>query len=201
MKMTITENDKKILSYLAAFLIVFFFVMVVFRPLLIRNEETRKELSATVIDIKNAQRKQNSLGEIKEQESQVTQKAQETLTRFYPILESQEAEKMITTLLLNHHFQIQSLTISMSEIKKDLKPYLYAEIVNADDEESELEEPEEEHMQLTSVRINCVADGTDQDCWALLEDLSEHYPAISIAGVERSSERMSLNLEIFMCNQ
>lgn len=200
MNMTITESDKKILGYLAAFLIVFFSAILIFRPLLIKNEELRKKLSVAAVEVKSAQRKQSSIEEIREQETQTLQQTKETLARFYPILESQEAEKMATTLLLNHHLQIQSLQVSMPEASENLESYFYAEEEAALDE-SEEEEEMEETLHLNTIRIYCVADGSKEDVWKLLDDLSENYPAISIAGAEWSSERITLNLEILMCNQ
>lgn len=44
MKMTVSENDKKILSYLVAFLIAILFSLIVFRPLLVKNSQDRKSV-------------------------------------------------------------------------------------------------------------------------------------------------------------
>ena len=52
MKMTITESDKKLLSYLAAFLIAMIFIMFVFRPLITKNTEVNRELSAAKVEVK-----------------------------------------------------------------------------------------------------------------------------------------------------
>ena len=100
--------------------------------------------------------------------------------------------------------------------------------------------PEEEQVQVFSLygaRVTCVAEGSEADLWALIDDLSSNYPSISIASTEwtvaeyqeqqeadrrntdsQSEEeteqetvkrepvtvktnRLTISLEIFMCNQ
>lgn len=218
MKMTVSENDKKILSYLVAFLIAILFSLIVFRPLLVKNSQLRKELSTTKVELKNAERKRTNNEDMEKQEAQMTEKAKETLARFYPMLQSQSAEQMVTTLLLNHNLQIQSVNITMPETSNELTWYQYSENAQPQEEESE-----EENMRLYAARIICVADGDSEDLWKLIDDISINYPAISIAGAEWSAtekiveetqedsenvvsktvrtDRLTLNLEIFMCNQ
>ncbi len=193
MKMTITESDKKILSYLTAFLIVILVGFFVFRPLLSKTENMRRELAAARVEVKSAERKMTQVGEIKEQETQMTEHSKETLARFYPMMPSQDVEKMVTTLMLNHNLQIQSLNISMPEIPNEPAWYLHAE--NA------VQEEEEERLPLYAARIICVAEGNDRELWQFIDDISNHYPAISIAGAEFSLEQLTLELEIYMCNQ
>ena len=45
MNMTVTESDKKLLSFLAAFLLAIAFIFFVFRPLTEKNKALEKEIS------------------------------------------------------------------------------------------------------------------------------------------------------------
>ena len=244
MKMTITESDKKLLSYLAAFLIAMIFIMFVFRPLITKNTEVNRELSAARVEVKNYDKKLSSTQEMLREEQEMTDLSESVLARFYPMMQSQAAERMVTILMLNHNLEIQNMTISMPETGNQLKWYQYAE--NAAVAGKEEEEPSEEvleNIQLYAARITCIADGSKEDMWQLIDDISTNYPAISITGVEWSvtervadtptmqlseeiqntalkeegngqsiqqavttpitvkTDRLTMNLEIFMCNQ
>ena len=127
MKMTITESDKKLLSYLAAFLIAMIFIMFVFRPLITKNTEVNRELSAAKVEVKNYDKKLSSTQEMQQEEQEMTDLSESVLARFYPMLQSQAAERMATVLMLNHNLEIRNMTISMPETGNQLKWYQYAE--------------------------------------------------------------------------
>ena len=244
MKMTITESDKKLLSYLAAFLIAMIFIMFVFRPLITKNTEVNRELSAAKVEVKNYDKKLSSTQEMQQEEQEMTDLSESVLARFYPMLQSQAAERMATVLMLNHNLEIRNMTISMPETGNQLKWYQYAEnAAVTGEEDTEPSEEVLENIQLYAARITCIADGSKEDMWELIDDISKNYPAISITGVEWSvtervadtptmqlsagildtalyeegagqdvqqavappltvkSDRLTINLEIFMCNQ
>lgn len=242
MKMTITESDKKLLSYLFAFLAAILFIMFVFRPLLTKSASVRRELSAARVEAKNYDKKLEDSDAMSREETEMTERSKTVLARFYPMLQSQDAEKMATILLLNHNLQIQSLQISMPEVSEKLKWYQYA-VHEGETQENSIEEEETENIQLYAARVTCVADGSKEDLWALVDDISANYPAISISNMEWSvteriaedgktstdalaedtqeqdgdlqedgspsrnvpqtvkTDRLTISLEIFMCNQ
>ena len=123
MKMTITESDKKLLSYLAAFLIAMIFIMFVFRPLITKNTEVNRELSAAKVEVKNYDKKLSSTQEMQQEEQEMTDLSESVLARFYPMLQSQAAERMATVLMLNHNLEIRNMVISMPETGNQLKWY------------------------------------------------------------------------------
>lgn len=242
MKMTVTESDKKLLSCLFAFLAAILFIMLVFRPLLTKSASVRRELSAARVEAKNYDKKLEDSGAMSREETEMTERSKTVLARFYPMLESQDAERMATVLMLNHNLQIQSIQISMPEVSEKLKWYQYA-VREEETQENGMEEEETENVQLYAARVTCVADGSKSDLWALVDDISANYPAISISSMEWSvteqvaesaqqpeealsedtaeegadqstgssqttdlpktvkTDRLTISLEIFMCNQ
>lgn len=241
MKMTVTESDKKLLSCLIAFLTAVLFIMFVFRPLLTKSASVRRELSAAKVEVKNYDKKLEDSDTMSREETEMAERSKTVLARFYPMLESQDAERMATVLMLNHHLQIQSLQISMPETAEKLKWYQYA-VREEETQENGMEEEEPENIQLYAARVTCVADGSKADLWELVDDLSTNYPAISISSMEWSvteqitesgkasadmhteaeedhdgtvqedgqtvnvpqtvkTDRLTISLEIFMCNQ
>lgn len=232
MKMTVTESDKKLLSYLMAFLTAIVFIMFVFRPLLTKINTVQRELSQARVETKSFDKKLQDRDAMLREESELQERSKVVLARFYPMLQSQDAEKMATILMLNHHLQIQSIQVSMQESAEKMKWYPYA--VQEEAAEDGMEEEEPENMQLYTARVSCVTDGSKEDLWALVDDLSMNYPAISISSMEWSvsetieevptnssdeedeegnemeeltvaktvkTDRLSINLEILMCNQ
>ena len=210
MKMSMTEGDKRLLSYLAAFLIAMAFIVFVFRPLITETTRARRELSSAMVEVKNYQKKMDSIQEMQSEEQEMTELSEKVLSRFYPTMQNQEAEKMVTILMTNHRLQIQNMNVSELEKGNDLEWYPYSE--NAGETTKNGEQPDEElieNIQLYSVRVTCVADGSIEDMWKLIDDVSENYPAISITGAEWSTtvseetetDRLTISFEIFMCDQ
>ncbi len=198
MNMTITESDKRLLSFLTAVLLLLLLAFLVLRPLADKNSDLKRQITAAkdqevVMDLGAA------LAEDAEKvEEETGEQLEETLKRYYQNLQSQDAEKMVTTLLLNHRMQIKNLTVTMPDTKSDLKWYQYSEKAAT---EIAGEEKIEGQTGIYAVRVLGGAEGSRADMLALLTDISENYPAISIAAVEwvENTGSLTLTLEIYMC--
>lgn len=198
MNMTITESDKRLLSFLTAVLLLLLLAFLVLRPLADKNSDLKRQITAAkdqevVMDLGAA------LAEDAEKvEEETGEQLEETLKRYYQNLQSQDAEKMVTTLLFNHRMQIKNLTVTMPDTKSDLKWYQYSEKAAT---EIAGEEKIEGQTGIYAVRVLGGAEGSRADMLALLTDISENYPAISIAAVEwvENTGSLTLTLEIYMC--
>ena len=198
MSMTITESDKRLLSFLTAVLLLLLLAFLVLRPLADKNSDLKRQITAAkdqevVMDLGAALAEDAGKAE-----EETGEQLEETLTRYYQNLQSQDAEKMVTTLLLNHRMQIKNLTVTMPDTKSDLKWYQYSEKAAT---EIAGEEKIEGQTGIYAVRVLGGAEGSRADMLALLTDISENYPAISIAAVEwvENTGSLTLTLEIYMC--
>ncbi len=198
MNMTITESDKRLLSFLTAVLLLLLLAFLVLRPLADKNSDLKRQITAAkdqevVMDLGAA-----LAGDAEKVEEETGEQLEETLKRYYQNLQSQDAEKMVTTLLLNHRMQIKNLTVTMPDTKSDLKWYQYSEKAAT---EIAGEEKIEGQTGIYAVRVLGGAEGSKADMLALLTDISENYPAISIAAVEwvENTGSLTLTLEIYMC--
>lgn len=185
MNMIITERDKKLLGFLAAFLIALMFFLLVFKPLAAKNKQIKSELRVATEQEIDFDNKAASAQDMALQEEQTKEQLGNVLARFYPMQQSQTAERMITTLMLNHNMDIQSLTVTMPETASVIKWYQYTEAGR----EAEITPPKsseetENVLSLYTARVTCVLEGDDQDLWQLVDDISDHYPAISISSAE-----------------
>lgn len=185
MNMIITERDKKLLGYLAAFLIAFMFFLLVFKPLAAKNKEIKSELKAATEKEIEFDNKASSAQDMATREEQTKEQLGNVLARYYPMQQSQGAERMVTTLMLNHNMDIQSLSVTMPENASVVKWYQYS----GEGKEAEITPPKtseetENVLSLYAARVTCVIEGSDQDLWQLVDDISDHYPAISISSAE-----------------
>lgn len=208
MNLTITESDKKLLSFLTAFLLAVLFIFLVFRPLYQNIQEIRTEVAIAKEEEISMDTKASLAEDMEGKEQAAREKLQETSQRFYPILESQEAENMVTVLLLNHNLQVQDLTIVMPKSQSGLKWYQYAREAQALQEgtqEGTQEETSKEGFGVYTARIGATAEGRDADIKAFLDEVSVSYPAISILSAEMSQTEdtgsLTISLEIYMCGQ
>lgn len=185
MNMIITERDKKLLGILAAFLIVLMFFLLVFKPLAAKNKQIKSELRAATEQEIEVDNKASGAQDMAAKEEQTKEQLGNVLARYYPMQQSQGAERMITTLMLNHNMSIQSLSVTMPETASVIKWYQYTE----EGREEAITPPKSADetgnvLSLYTARVTCVIEGSDQDLWQLVDDISDHYPAISISNAE-----------------
>lgn len=186
--MTITESDRRILSVLAAFLLAIAFFLLVFRPLSERNAQLQKEISE-VKEQENAMKISASQAEdMIKQEQDAKTSLDEILVCFYPMLQSQEAENMITVLMLNHGLQIKNMSITTQDTPSELQWYQYSKhaATQMSAQSEEAASTITDNFGIYTIRITCTADGSRASLMALVDDISINYPAISVLGTEWS---------------
>lgn len=185
MNMIITERDKKLLGFLAAFIIALMFFLLVFKPLAAKNKQIKSELRAATEQEIEVDNKASGALDMAAKEEQTKEQLGNVLARFYPMQQSQGAERMITTLMLNHNMAIQSLSVTMPETASVVKWYQYTEEGREEAiTPSKSADEAGNVLSLYTARVTCVIEGSDQDLWQLVDDISEHYPAISISSAE-----------------
>lgn len=185
MNMIITERDKKLLGFLAAFIIALMFFLLVFKPLASKNKQIKSDLRVATEQENEVDNKAAGAQDMAAREEQVKEQLGNVLARFYPMQQSQEAERMITILMLNHNMSIQSLSVTMPETASVVKWYQYTEEGREEAiTPSKSADETGDTLSLYTARITCVIEGSDQDLWQLVDDISEHYPAISISSAE-----------------
>lgn len=207
MNMTITESDKRLLSFLAAFLLAVMFIFLVFKPLYEKNQEIKTEVAIAKEEEITMDTKASLAEDMMTKEQTAKEELARTAQRFYPLLESQEAENMVTILMLNHQLQVENLSIVMPTTQSGLKWYQYSENAQIQPAETEAqsEVKPETGFGVYTARISCTAEGQLSDITAFLDDVSVSYPAISILSAEISRAEntgsLTVSLEIFMCEQ
>lgn len=194
MNMTITESDKKLLSFLAAFILAMLFIFCVFRPLSDKNSKLKSEISEARLQESNMEKSASQAQDMSDKEQETRERMGQVLQRFYPVLQSQEAENMVTILMLNHNLWIESMTIAIPERESSLNWYQYSSQIEPEDSAQVVEEQSSEEAMaeaaagfgVYTARVTCTAEGNKEDLMALVDDISGNYPAISILSTEWS---------------
>ncbi len=187
MNMVVTDRDKKMLGFLAAFVIALFFLLMVFKPLSAQTKEIEKELKQVKAQEAEYGNQASGAQDMVLKEEQLKEQMGGVLSRFYPMQQSQITEQMLTTLMLNHGLSIQSVNIVMPETESNLKWYQYSpggreQLTMGQQSAEEVEDA----FSLYAARVTCVAEGSKDQLWALVDDISNGYPAISIINTEWS---------------
>lgn len=186
MNMAVTQRDKKLLGLLAAFFVFAVFFILVFSPLAEKDSKLEKELAKMQEENEEYGSKASGAQEMAVKEQSVQGTLSGVLARYYPMLESQDAERMITTLMINHGLEVQEMSVSMPDSADRIKWYQYSEKAKEQAAASADTESQETELLLYAARVTCVAEGEKQDLWALVDEVSASYPAISIVSADWS---------------
>lgn len=194
MNMTVTESDRKLLSFLAAFVLAILFIFFIFKPLSEKNDRLEEEIYEAKQQEISMDMSASLAGDMAVTEQTTREQMGKVLQRFYPMLKSNEAGNMVTVLMLNHGLRIQNLAITMPEKESSLKWYQYSvnaqpdvpdEVLNEQNAESTLA-PAESGFGVYTARVTCTAVGEKEKLDAFVDDISDNYPAISILAAEWS---------------
>lgn len=191
MNLTVTESDKKMLSFLVAFILAVIFIFFIIKPLADKNSQLKSEIDDAKEQEILVDMFASKAGDISATEQEVREKTEQVLQRFYPMLKSHEAEYMVTVLMLNHGLKVNNLSIVMPEKESTLKWYQYSENANEqpagpEGGEDASNEQTENSYGVYTARITCTTEGSRENLMALVDDISINYPAISILSAEWS---------------
>lgn len=171
MKMEMTERDKKLLLFLALFLIVvgigYWGVRPLVKNIIQYNDDIEDEIALRdVNDVKIME-----LPMIEAENDELEKGIVKARTDFYPIMTSNEIDKMFTEMALNYGLYAYDLSISMPTEEAVLEPYQYslkALTYSVEDEEFQ-----------TSSDIDDMEDGDSEED-SEFEDLEDAQPGTGI---------------------
>lgn len=210
MKMELTQRDKKLLVFLAVFVIVVCLGYWGIYPAItsirnideeIVNQEEIKELNQAKINMLPIVKKDNEILE---------EKIEDAGKDFFKIMKSDEIDKLMTGMAITYSLHADSLDIQMPEDMAELEPYQYSdryinpESYKEDEEEAlisiqtqvktvdeyaegeaaESEEPEEEEKILTgiyNVHLKMRLSGEENNLQKFIDDLSEYGHKLQVA--------------------
>lgn len=141
LEMKFTERDKKLIVFLALFLLIVGVGYFVVRPLYTRVEELKTQAEDLQWQVEQTKSYLARLPQLRKMNEELQNDKQQELQIFYPHMESQELDKMITGLTLQASLGAKNLTIAIPDEPYAITPYFLS--VPQPDEGEQLSESEQ----------------------------------------------------------
>ena len=183
LELKITQHDKKLLYFLAIFVIVVGFGFLVIRPLVVANLEVSKKLSVAQEQKSDLEQKVGLSTSSKKVYDTLLKDLEKSVANFYPMMKSEEIDKMITDLLLDYGVFSRELDIQVGTDEVELKPY----------GKDVTEDKEEISTGIYAASVSVTATGKRNTLQQVIDTLARDYPSIRITAYNWSSELQTVN--------
>ena len=141
LEMKFTERDKKLIVFLSLFLLIVGIGYFVVRPLYEKVGQLQAQADELELQVEQTQNYLVRLPQLRKVNEELQGQKQDELQIFYPYMESQELDKMITGLTLHESLGAKNLTITIPDEPYVITPYFLS--VPQPDEEGQLSESEQ----------------------------------------------------------
>lgn len=201
-----TERDKKLLIFLLTALLIFLFGWVILKPLMEKGLQVKEDALEQERLLEENQKKMDRFmtlqAKVKENEA-----ALEELKRvFYPLMTSQEIDKIFTGAALEKGLQVKNLYINIAKEAQQVQPYVFSaraqkarmtptveqpsEGTSADGIEAETSDTVEQEAAplgpsyILQAGVDLVLTGSRSSLQDILDSFANDYPAVLIENVQ-----------------
>lgn len=216
--MKITNKDKKLLSTLACVLILVVFVWYLILPANERIQEKKNEIEMAEIEKQEMDMKISMFPEYDAQIEQLRQRTADATRNYYDRMSSQEVDRELTGIVLEHSLECVSLSIQPL-IYADESPYTRSAMARLEAEQ-ESGQSDEVQDQVFACKVSMTVEGGTEDCQRLVDLFVNDSPSIRVTAMsyqdgqarttvqqdgsmvrEAGSRQLVLNLNIYMCDK
>lgn len=176
MQINITERDKKLLVFLAIFILVVVPYWFVLRPALAKGTELKRD-----IEVALAQKTQmeNVISKYQENIALLEENKklyEQEMTELNPVMENNRIDSMITDMVTNCNLEVIRLSISRDDNPQKVDPYENSLL------SKEGADPAngENDPALYITGVNIMAKGTENDVYRLMDAVSSKIPGIRV---------------------
>ena len=148
LEMKFTERDKKLIVFLSLFLLIVGIGYFVVRPLYEKVGQLQAQADELELQVEQTQNYLVRLPQLRKVNEELQGQKRDELQIFYPYMESQELDKMITGLTLHESLGAKNLTITIPDEPYVITPFFLS--VPQPDEEGQLSESEQAYEAETS---------------------------------------------------
>lgn len=195
MKITteITDRDKKLLLFLAIFVIVVVFGFFIIRPLAETDAALKEELAVQEELQIRTQQKLMLLPSMQANVEKTEEELAAVAEDFYPVMKSQEIDKLLTGIVLSWGLESRQLVIQMPEGEMILDPFyasqaaleeMLSQAIGQDWEEQTdtVQKTSTSFYGIYAAQVMLTIKGERSVLEQMADEISEDYPAIRITG-------------------
>ncbi len=178
----ITDRDKKLLIFLAVFLLIVGLGAGVIYPILEKSQEVSDQLAEAELEKLEREQKVTLLPALKEKRVKVQENLEEAQTSFYAIMPSKDIDKLLTEMALSHSLVVTNLDIGMP-MKSDYAslvsyPVLlaqYAGLASATDAAASV------YPGVYSANMSMTMTGSRSNLQSMLDELTGMEPKLRVS--------------------
>ena len=204
MSLKVTERDKKLLAGLCIVCLLAAMVALVLLPLHKANENLETQIQDNEIRMMEQKLQADKLPALRREQRELEQEKSVRLQELYPVLKSQDIDKLLTERAVAMGLEVKKLQITMPKEPLELTAY-----VEAGQEEDASEEPAETAAYVEGTEAIWAADarialtGPEQVLDQLIDYWSVDTPGIRLTGFSwdedsRGGLLLTVDLEILM---
>lgn len=200
----VTERDKRLLVFLAAFLIVAGFGWFLIRPSCEKISKLKTDIAFAQVRQKQADYNISHINENRKRLSESAEQLQSEAKDFYPVMKSQQIDSVLTQKALSAGFAKEELReLSIAAVKKNvqLKGYLCKDEKSA----GSSSENDEKASGICTAEVTFVLSGSRAKLESFLDTLANGDRSIRITGFSwvtsdtaSNTSLLTLNLQIVM---
>ena len=214
MELTITQRDKKLLVFLAVFLIVTGFLRFGIIPAWEKGTRLQEQISQADASSASVESAISLYSSLQGQYETLSGNWEEVSEDFYHIMSSQEIDRMLNGILQEKQAEAVSLNIEMENEKALLlKSYLNEEQENGKtgvsqpDSGTESQEDSVSEKMVCGAKINFCIQGTMEQLRDVLDSIYQDCPGIHVNSYAFSStsqegiRQLDLDMYLYMCDK
>lgn len=192
MTVKMTERDKKLLAGLGVFCVAAILVVLVILPLYSANQVMKEQIEANEEQIAMVQQKEAELPALQMGNEERREELLEAQTDLFPLLKTQEIDRLLTEKVMAHGLSARKLQIGMPEEAANVIGYGRS----ADDGSNP---DKKDGVWIASVSLETA--GTMAAMDSLIDDLSLDTPGVRITGLNWSSARRQVDAQSGLTEQ
>ncbi len=190
MTLNITQRDKKILVFLAAFIIVIPSIVWGILPLIDNIMETSAQIKIVKSDVLEMQTQIKLYDSSVQQNEALKKESAEITAKFYPVMQSQDVDRLVTGIILSNSLTSTGLEIEAIETAKNISPYYTSSL-------------KEGSQTLSMYNVSLKAMGSSVNVAAFIDNITNNYPAIHVdyfTILPGSTDLVQMQIQIYMYN-
>lgn len=184
MTTTMTERDKKLLAGLGVVCVAVALMAFAIMPIFMSTRSMKQQYDENEIRIAQMQDKELQLPVVNQQNQQNHERLNENQAELYPILKTQDVDKLLTEKVLSHGMAARKLQIAMPEAAASVTSFGQADAAGSNPDGAD---------GIWIAQVSLETSGSDGQMDSLIDDLSTQTPGVQVVSITWSKDRRTVD--------